>query len=438
MAEKENNGLMANSNCDIDDFKSPKKKKRQKKGKNDRFGDTTTDAELSELTKGYVPANTKRSTNWAVSVFSEWRANTDNTDEACPTDLLERALPADLNKWIPRFVNEVRRQDGNHYPPRTINQLLSGLQRHMIEMDPFAPKILDRSRPDFRPIHLACDSVFHKLHTSGVGTVVRHTAVITEQEEESLWSSGILGYDSPKALQRTIFYYIGKRFCIRGGEEMRKLGPSQFIRSFDPDCVTYVEHGSKNYTGRAADLHRENKRVPCPAVPSLNNRCFVHQLDFYFSKLPKYAFEKDILFVRPKANKPSSSEVPWYESAAVGKNSLATMIREMCKEGGVGKKTNHSLRASGTTAMFQNNVPERVIQSVTGHRSLEALRSYERVSMAQHTEVSNIMMNNAVHCQTKSSSGSHPSTDLSRLCFNNCSFGQMNVNFSAKDEESTD
>jgi hypothetical protein len=31
-----------------------------------------------------------------------------------------------------------------------------------------------------------------------------------------------------------VFYYIGKIFCIRGGEEQRKLGPSQLVRSNDP------------------------------------------------------------------------------------------------------------------------------------------------------------------------------------------------------------
>ena len=40
-----------------------------------------------------------------------------------------------------------------------------------------------------------------------------------------------------------------KRFKVRGGEEQRSLGPSQFIRSVNPDCFLYVEHGSKHYNG---------------------------------------------------------------------------------------------------------------------------------------------------------------------------------------------
>ena len=81
---------------------------------------------------------------------------------------------------------------------------------------------------------------------------------------------------------------------------MRCLGPSQFKRTFDPDCITYIEHGSKNYTGRASDLHFKSKQVPCPAFPSLNSRCLVFLMDLYLSKLPLNAFQKDILFLRPK------------------------------------------------------------------------------------------------------------------------------------------
>ena len=35
--------------------------------------------------------------------------------------------------------------------------------------------------------------------------------------------------------------------------------------------------------------------------------------------------------------------------------------------------TNHSLRASGASTLFQSEVPEKIIQQITGHRSLNAL-----------------------------------------------------------------
>jgi len=79
------------------------------------------------------------------------------------------------------------------------------------------------------------------LHQQGIGAEVRHAAIITAEEKYKLWVTGVTGCITPKNLQCAVFYYVGKRFCIRGGEEQRRLGPSMFVRSSEHDCYTYVE-----------------------------------------------------------------------------------------------------------------------------------------------------------------------------------------------------
>ena len=120
--------------------------------------------------------------------------------------------------------------------------------------------------------------------------------------------------------------------------------------------------------------------MPCYAVPEMIPRCLVFLLDFYLSKLPPYAFTEDVLYCRPKAKGPVDDASPWYEAVPVGKNKLSNMVKEMCEEAGIPPKTNHSLHATGATTLFQSNVPEKIIQKTTGHRSIEALRKYERLS----------------------------------------------------------
>ena len=103
--DKENDICLANSD---DDFRRPRKKKCHTEGKSsDRFGSVSTESEIAEITKGYTPANTKRSTTWALGVFNEWRAARISDDESCPPSSLEKPVVDELNKWIPRFVNEV-------------------------------------------------------------------------------------------------------------------------------------------------------------------------------------------------------------------------------------------------------------------------------------------------------------------------------------------
>ena len=63
------------------------------------------------------------------------------------------------------------------------------------------------------------------------------------------------------------------------------------------------------------------------------------------------------------------------------------MLKTMCFEAGVeGNKSNHSLRAYAATELFQAGIPEKVIQDRTGHRSLDGLRKYERISEKQKEE----------------------------------------------------
>lgn len=51
----------------------------------------------------------------------------------------------------------------------------------------------------------------------------------------------------------------------------------------------------------------------------------------------------------------------------------------------------YTIRATGASMMFQAGVPEKIVQERTGHRSLEALRMYERTTTTQHMEVSRVL-----------------------------------------------
>ena len=142
---------------------------------------------MAVLSKGFTPANTQRNTAWAMRVFQEWKAERSKGDaEKCPEDLLDNPDIQNLNYWLSRFVTEVRKQDGQPYPPRTIHQILAGLQRYMLEKQPSAPKFLDRTQTAFRELHGTCDSVYRGLHQEGVGTEIHHTSTFTAAAEQAL------------------------------------------------------------------------------------------------------------------------------------------------------------------------------------------------------------------------------------------------------------
>ena len=60
------------------------------------------------------------------------------------------------------------------------------------------------------------------------------------------------------------------------------------------------------------------------------------------------------------------------------------MLKQMfCDVNIEGYFTNHSLRATRATQLFDAGVPEALVQKQTGHKSLQSLRSYERVTENQ-------------------------------------------------------
>ena len=76
----------------------------------------------------------------------------------------------------------------------------------------------------------------------------------------------------------------------------------------------------------------------------------------------------------------------------IGKQNLQTMVHDMCAEAGTTeKKTNHS----GASHMSSASVPEKLIESRTGHRSLEALILNEKPSHEQQQAILNILTSGA-------------------------------------------
>ena len=73
------------------------------------------------------------------------------------------------------------------------------------------------------------------------------------------------------------------------------------------------------------------------------------------------------------------------------------------------------IRVAGTSAMFDAGVPERIIQGRTGHRSLEALRMYERVTNQQEIQVSKVLSRSFVKFNDDHSSSSNTSKTESQF-----------------------
>ena len=261
------------------------KKGKQKATSVERFNNVTDDAELAEISKGYVPPNTEKNTGWAMRVYRQWRQSREDRGNNVP-DIFQQPYNCEvLSHWLAVFVTEARKSDGTKYPAKSLYQILCGILHFMRKRDPCAPNFLDQKDGRFRELIGTCESVFRILRQSGIGANPQKAAAISKEEENILWETGILSCSMPKSLQRAVFFYMGKDFCLRGGEEQRQLKPSQLVHKRDPDHYVYIETGSKNRSGGLRQINVENKIVPIYASPAAGERCLVFLLDLYLSKL---------------------------------------------------------------------------------------------------------------------------------------------------------
>jgi len=240
--------------------------------------------------------------------------------EQCPENLLEVPTVERLNYWLSRFVVEVYREDGKPYLPGSINNILAGLHCYSTSCVPSGvacPNFMSRKDPAFRDLTGALQVRYRELRMDGVGAVVKHAPIVTSEEEDMLWESKVIGVHTPLALVRAVFFYVGKAFCLQGGEEQRQLKRSHFKRSYDADCYTYVENGFKYHSG--VNFREDNKIVPVYSCLEAQRRCLVYLLDSYFEKFPPQATELDLFYLQLKK---APVHDKWYDSAPIGRDKL--------------------------------------------------------------------------------------------------------------------
>ena len=72
-----------------------------------RFGSPISESDILKQIGDAVPANTQKTTLWAVRTWKDWSAQRKESGDEVPC-CLEVATDEDVNKWLARFVLEVR------------------------------------------------------------------------------------------------------------------------------------------------------------------------------------------------------------------------------------------------------------------------------------------------------------------------------------------
>ena len=364
----------------------------------------TSEARITELTKKQIKRRSLAKMRWGVNTYNDWHENrlsdSDNyVEEIFNANLnnLATLRKADLSYALCRFLPEITKaKSGDEYPGKTLYELIVSIQRHISE-NGLNWKLIDG--PEFISVKTVLDNIMKERALDNIGTVKRKAEVISVEYENELWRQNVLGEDTPDKLRQTVLFMVGIHCGLRAGDEhydLRRDAPgknSQFSfqrNSKGQRCVVYTEDTvTKTNDGGLASLRKERKVVWM--YPSSDvTKCPVRLFDKYVSLCPP------ILSVKQKSNfylrsmeRPNPGQ--WYTKQVVGQNTLRQTVKEMLKSAKLdGYFTNHSLRRTGTTRLFQAGIDRKLVKEFTGHRS-DAVDQYQITSDRQREVISKVI-----------------------------------------------
>ena len=142
---------------------------------------------------------------------------------------------------------------------------------------------------------------------------------------------------------------------------------------------------TKTNDGGLASMHKERKVVW--VYPSSDKiHCLVRLIDKYMSLLPPVRNSKKSNFYLRSLERVTPAQ--WFGEQVVGLNTLKKTINFLAESANLeGYFTNHSLRHSGTTLLFQAGVDRKLIKEFTEHAS-DAVDKYQIMSHQQRKHLS--------------------------------------------------
>ena len=127
------------------------------------------------------------------------------------------------------FFAEVRKKDGSDYEPDSLRVMLASLDRHLKEAGSNISIARDREFVDSRKV------------LEGKARFLASKALTTE-DEELLWSKGLLGNQSPKSFIATMWFFFMQHFGLRGCQEHHDMFVENVSFSKDDNGVEYVTY----------------------------------------------------------------------------------------------------------------------------------------------------------------------------------------------------
>ena len=192
--------------------------------------------EIQELLENTENKNTKKGTSTWLNVWTTWAES-----KEFDSNLLAYE-PKQLDQTLQKFFAEIRKQDGSEYEPDSL-----------------------------------------RLREEGYGKRPKAAKALTSQDEELLWSKGLLGDHSPKSLISTMWFFLTQQFGLRGCQEHHDMYVEDFTFTKDDNGVDYITYEESPTKTRQGGLRKKRRVVQPKMFATGGERCPVKLFKTFLS-----------------------------------------------------------------------------------------------------------------------------------------------------------
>ncbi|KAK3728970.1 hypothetical protein QZH41_000475 [Actinostola sp. cb2023] len=336
--------------------------------------------EIDKTNKERISKKTYESTMWSFNVFKNWAKyrnqhimDLDEQYPFVPVVDLKNTSANEMNYWLTRFILETNKGDGTPYPANSLYMIACGLLRYFRDcLERRDLNILAKGNPDFQSFQNAMYSRMKETAASGIGTKKKPAEPLTSQEEDILWSSGIIGLSSSQSLSYGVFFYNCKRFGFRSMNEHVNLMAEQYEIGSDREgeFINYTGRQVCKYMQDGVQRRKLEVKVTKHYAQPGNPHCVVNLFKVYMQCIPTAG-----RFYRKPLPTKELADIR-FGSQPVGINVLSKYLRSMCSAANIdmdGRRfTNGSVKMTCmTTCRYygRGECGDQTIMSHTGHQS---------------------------------------------------------------------
>lgn len=353
--------------------------------------------------------NTLRKTIHDVRILQEYlQQKNENVD-------FEFLQHQELNDILCNFFICVKKPNMEDYEPNSLRSMFASFKRYLDSKN-YEHCIV--SSPYFQKTRRCLTAKQKSLKSDGKGNLPKATRAITDDEIDIFYSKRQFGIHNPMAIINTLWWNNCKHFGMRGCREHHDLRWGDIIMKKNVAGKEYLEYSCERQTKTRQGDTPLNIRSIKPTMWSISedmddNRNPVAIYKHYRDRRPESMLSPESPFylgvnhVRHCSSTDENfiSSKSWFKAQPLGINMLNSLMKVMSKNVGIeGNVSNHSARKTMIQKLKNNNIPDTDIIQVSGHKNIQSLNSYSKLSENRQEIISDILNDVPVKTQIQSTS----------------------------------